>query len=241
MPNVATRVLVILLVASPSFTQTASENSTYQPNATSEQRAAVEDLKRRAEAGPAEAENELSKQYMEGKILKPDVPQAVKWVRAAAEQGLAEAQVNLAILYLEGRGVARDYTLGFSWMQKAANQDNPKAAYNLGMLYGLGRGVTQNIALGVQWYLKAAENGNPAGAYKMGMACQQGVTVPQDSVKAYMWYYIAASRYGYTPRPDVLRELGAKIGAKGIEEARRQAEVWIKAHPKQYPGPYEAP
>lgn len=233
--------LAILLFVSSGFTQTANDNSPYQPKATPGERAAAEDLKHRAESGSAEAQNELSKEYMEGKVFKRDVPQAVKWVRAAAEQGLAEAQVNLAILYLDGTGVTRDYAQGFSWMQKAANQDDPRAAYNLGMLYGLGRGVTQNIAQGVHWYLKAAENGSPEGAYKMGVAYEQGVTVPRDFVKAYMWYHIAASRYGYTPSDQPLREIGPKIGATGIQEARRQAELWIKAHPKQEPGPYVAP
>jgi uncharacterized protein len=178
---------------------------------------------------------------MDGKIFKRNVSEAVKWVRTAAEQGFAEAEVDLAILYLEGGGVTRDYAQGFSWMQKAANQGDPRAEYNLGNLYGLGRGVSQDVAQGVHWFLKAAEDGSPEGAYKMGIACEQGATVPRDLVKAYMWYYIGATRYGYAPSQQVLRELGPKIGAKAIEDARRQAELWIKAHPKQQPGPYVAP
>jgi hypothetical protein len=126
-------------------------------------------------------------------------------------------------------------------MQKAANQDDPAAAYNLALLYGLGRGVTKDIAQGVHWYLKAAENGSPVGAYKMGVACEQGVTVPRDLVKAYMWHYIAMSRYGYSPSQEVVRELGRKIGPNGIDDARRQADEWIKAHPKREAGPYVAP
>jgi TPR repeat protein len=221
--------------------QISSDNSPYQPSATTIERAAAEDLELRAEAGSAQAQNELSKQYMGGKIFKRNVPEAVRWVSAAANQGLAEAEVDLAILYLEGTGIPRDYSKGFSWMKKAADQDEPKAAYNLGNLYGLGRGVTQDVAQGVHWFLKAAELGNPAGAYKMGVASEQGASVPLDLVKAYMWYYIASSRYDYYWSKEPLREIGPKIGPKGIEDARKQAELWIEAHPKHQAGPYDAP
>jgi len=239
--NLVTRALATLLLVSSDFAQSAPDPSPYQPGVTQAEKAAAERLKRRAEAGSAEAQNELSKQYMAGKVFKRSVPEAEKWVRAAAEQGFAEAEVDLAILYLDGEGVSRDYAQGFSWMQKAANQGDPRAEYNLGNLYGLGRGVTRNTALGVQWFLKAAEDGSPEGAFKMGIACEQGVMAPRDLVKAYMWYYIGASRYSYAPSQQVLREIGPKIGPNGIEDARRKAEQWIKAHPKQEPGPYVAP
>jgi TPR repeat protein len=232
--------IFVLLGVLAGFTQAAKDKEPYRPDITAAQRAAAEKLKQEAEGGSAEAQNELSKEYMEGKIFSRDTSEAARWARAAAERGLAEAQVNLAILYLEGTAVPRDYSQGFSWMQKAANQDDPKAAYNLGMLYGLGRGVTQNIELGVHWYLKAAENGSPEGAYKMGIACEQGITVPRDLVKAYMWYYIS-SRSDYYWSKEPLREIGPKIGPNGIDEARREGELWIKAHPKREPGPYDAP
>ncbi len=211
--------------------QINSNDSTYQPNVTAAERAAAENLLRSAERGSAKAQSELSKAYMGGNVFKQNVPEAVRWVRAAAEQDLAEAEVDLAILYLEGSGVPRDDSKGFSWMKKAADQGNPKGEYNLGVLYGLGRGVAKDIPEGIRWYLRAAEGGHQKAAFNMGLAYEQGVGVPLDLVKAYMWHYIAAHRFGYFPSQELLRELSVKIGPAKVEEARKQAGEWVKAHP----------
>lgn len=213
------------------YAQTGGDGPAFQTGVTSTKKAAVIAILHSAESGSAKAQSELSKAYMEGTVLKRNVPEAVRWVTAAANQGFAEAEVNLAILYLEGMGVPQDYSKGFSWMKKAADQGNPKAEWNVGLLYGLGRGIKKDVNEGVRWYGKSAEAGDPEAAYDMGLAYEQGVGVPRDLEKAYMWHYLAANQFGYGPSQELLRELSAKLGPEKIEEARRQANDWIKAHP----------
>jgi TPR repeat protein len=230
--------LICLLIAGGSlFAQNKDGGSVFQPGATLTEKAAAENLRRSAEAGSAKAQSELSKAYMAGNVFKQNTAEAVKWVNAAANQGLAEAEVDLAILYLEGTGVSQDYSKGFFWMKKAADQGDAKAEYNVGALYGLGRGVTKDVPEGIRWYLKAAEAGHQAAAYNMGLAYEQGVGVPRDLVKAYMWHYLAANRLGYYPSKEILRELSTKLGPEKVEEGRRQATFWIKAHPNVTPVP----
>ena len=51
-----------------------------------------------AEAGDAEAQNNLGLMYFNGRGVAQDEAEAVAWYRRAAEQGFANAQYNLGAL-----------------------------------------------------------------------------------------------------------------------------------------------
>ena len=73
-----------------------------------------------AEAGDADAQFSLGVMYEQGKGIRQDYTEAVRWYRKAAEQGYAEAQYNLGVMYAEGQGVRQDEAEAVKWYRKAA-------------------------------------------------------------------------------------------------------------------------
>ena len=53
--------------------------------------------------------------YEDGKGLKQDYEESLRWYRRAADLGNTEAMTNLAILYKDGRGVEQDYSEAHRW------------------------------------------------------------------------------------------------------------------------------
>ncbi|HEY5720070.1 MAG TPA: tetratricopeptide repeat protein, partial [Gammaproteobacteria bacterium] len=76
-------------------------------------------MRRFAELGHAEAQNNLGA-MLENGVGTPAAPAAAAtWYRRAADQDLGEAQVNLARLYAEGKGVPKDPAAADYWTARA--------------------------------------------------------------------------------------------------------------------------
>ena len=119
-----------------------------------------------AEQGNAEAQFNLGNMYREGRGVRQDDAEAVRWYRQAAEQGDAQAQTNLGLMYANGLGVRQDDAEAFGWFRQAADQGFAIAQTNLGVMYDDGRGVRQDRALAQEWYGKACQNGDQDGCNK---------------------------------------------------------------------------
>ncbi|HHF6253696.1 TPA: tetratricopeptide repeat protein, partial [Haemophilus influenzae] len=75
-----------------------------------------------AEQGDAQAQFNLGTMYADGRGVKQDDVEAVKWFRKAAEQGVANAQAMLGFLYFLGkRGVQVNKSLAKEWFGKACD------------------------------------------------------------------------------------------------------------------------
>jgi len=81
--------------------------------------AAVNWMRRAAEAGHALAQHGMGFMYMEGDCVEQNGAEAVRWFTKAAEQGLAGSQATLAMMYDEGRGIERDPEKAREWYRKA--------------------------------------------------------------------------------------------------------------------------
>jgi len=81
----------------------------------------------KANAGDAEAQNNLGYVYADGRGVPQDDAQAVSWFRQAAEQGHADAQNNLGWMYDSGQGVPQDDAQAVSWYRQAAEQGDAGA------------------------------------------------------------------------------------------------------------------
>jgi TPR repeat protein len=219
-----------MLVRTGALAQIAIADPGLQVGTTTEQKAWAEDLRHRAEQGNAEAQFNLSQNYMDGHAFKQSWAETVKWLRASADQGFPEAQANLGGLYYLGKGVHRDYSQAVFWSQKAADQGNAKAEYNLGLMYALGQGVKKSNEDAVHWYLKSAEQGHQVAAYDVGIAYWYGMGIQQEQVKGYKWLLLAL-RFGWAQSKKALDAFGPTLGPTKLAEARRQANQWIKAHP----------
>ncbi|HHV6976807.1 TPA: tetratricopeptide repeat protein [Haemophilus influenzae] len=116
-----------------------------------------------AEQGNADAQFNLGLMYYNGRGVKQDDFEAVKWFRKAAEQGDADAQFNLGVMYAKGQGVKQDDVEAVKWYRKAAEQGYADAQAVLGFSYILGKGVQVNKSLAKEWLGKACDNGNQDG------------------------------------------------------------------------------
>ena len=81
-----------------------------------------EATKARAEAGDANAQNNLGAMYDNGTGVAENVQEAVKWYRLAAEQGDANSQFVLGLMYENGEGVSGNDVRAYIWYSVAAAQ-----------------------------------------------------------------------------------------------------------------------
>ena len=72
--------------------------------------------------------------YDEGKGVKKDYIEAVKWYRLSAELGNASAQSNLGLMYAEGQGVLKDYILAYMWFDLAFSNGSKNGLEGLKMV-----------------------------------------------------------------------------------------------------------
>ena len=131
----------------------------------------IEEIKRKANAGDAEAQYELGLWYL-GYYVSEFVPQddmeAAKWFRKAAEQGHAKAQYSLGLMYDEDNSLGpRDYVEAAKWFRKASEQEHAGAQYNLGLMHDEGKGMPKNSIEAYAWYLLAKANGNEESSKKI--------------------------------------------------------------------------
>ena len=93
-------------------------------NATAE----IEQIRKAAEQGDAEAQTILGACYLNGAGVPENKTEAIKWLRMAAEQGNALAQGALGVCYFRGDGVPENKTEAIKWFRMAAEQGNEEAA-----------------------------------------------------------------------------------------------------------------
>jgi TPR repeat protein len=77
-------------------------------------------LRVRAEAGDADAQNNLGFMYDFGEGVPQNYAEAARWFRLAADQGHADAQGMLGVLYNTGRGVPQDNVQAHMWYNLVA-------------------------------------------------------------------------------------------------------------------------
>ncbi len=111
----------------------------------------IDELRTRAEAGDAEAQNDLGVIYDNGNVLPQNLVQAVAWYLKAAEQGHAPAQANLAFAYANGRGVPRNDVEAVAWYRKGTAQGHRVSQMSLYRMYEDKRGVSEDDAEYIEW------------------------------------------------------------------------------------------
>lgn len=87
----------------------------------------IDEYKKKAEQGDAEAQCSLGDCYRLGLGVEQDYSAAFKWYQLSAEQGDPEAQFNLGSMCEKGLGVERNLELAIDWYRKSAEQDFEEA------------------------------------------------------------------------------------------------------------------
>ena len=183
----------------------------------------IDELRTKAEAGDAVAQNNLGRMYAKGQGVPKDYAIAVSWYRKAAQQGDTFAQNNLGRMYAKGQGVPKDYAIAVSWYRKAAQQGDAFAQNNLGNMYAKGQGVLKDYAIAVSWYRKAAQQGDTFAQNNLGNMYVKGQGVPKDYAIAVSWYCKAAQQ-GDTFAQNNLGNMYAED--QGVSKDDTMAVLW---------------
>ena len=194
----------------------------------------IDELKKAAEQGDAQAQCNLGLCYAFGYGVEKNLSEAVKWWRKAAEQGYAQAQCNLGISYANGDGVEKNPTEAVKWYRKAAEQGYAPAQCNLGVFYAFGNGIEKNLSEAVKLLRKAAEQGYAQAQFNLGICYDLGKGVEKNLSEAVKWYRKAAEQG--------IAEAQFFLGAcydlgNGVEKNLREAVKWYRKAAEQGDAP----
>lgn len=149
---------------------------------------ALDAFKTLAEAGNADAMNEIGFMYDNGTGVELDYGKAMEWYEKAVDEGNVEAMANIGFLYEYGNGVDQDFAKAMECYEKAADRGVPVAMNQMGNFYYLGTGIEQDFSKAMEWYEKAADSGNEAAMTNLAYMYHMGIGVEQNYTKAIEWY-----------------------------------------------------
>jgi TPR repeat protein len=181
---------------------------------------ALKALQQRADAGDADAQCGLGKQYEFALGVRQDYKQAALWLQKSAEQGDIIAQVELGVVFDK----MQDYAQALVWYRKAAEQGNARAVYNVGLAYQEGEAVPKDMAQANAWYRKAADQGDVLAQTNLAVNYEYGFGIPQDYRQAADWYRKAAEQ----GTAEAQYGLGfLYLHGNGVPKDDAQASIWM--------------
>ena len=144
-----------------------------------------------AEAGNAEAQNNVGYMYEEGLGVPQNYLLAMNWYRQAADNGLAEAQHNMGMLYHHGYGVAENLGEAFRWFKMAADQELAESEYMLALAFENGEGTELDYLEAKRLFLSAARKNYVPAQLMYAFMLQAGEGGDSEPFSAYVWGKIA--------------------------------------------------
>jgi TPR repeat protein/DNA-binding XRE family transcriptional regulator len=165
-------------------------------------KAELDELKKAAESGDADAIAKLSDFYYKTAVYSyntKDYEMSAKLYRNAAELGHTGACINLGVQYHFGKGLLRDYEQAMYWYTQSDTvpgpygTGNPWARCNIGDLYRDGFGVDRDYAAALEWYQKSADLEFPLADLRIGELYERGLGVERDLRVAAKYYEKAAN------------------------------------------------
>jgi len=176
----------------------------------------TDELTAEAAQGDIAAQLFLAYRYRDGKGVKKDYAEAMRWAHLAADRGDAEAMDFVGWMYFAGLGVKRNTTIAVGYFKAAAGK-SAQAAWNLGQCYFGAQGVDQDVPRALGVWKKAAEMGHGRAASTAAMVYLAGEGVAADAAEARK----LAERAAELNDPSGLVVLGEiRFQAGEIEEAR---------------------
>ena len=144
-----------------------------------------------ANAGIAQAQNNMGHMYEEGLGVAQNYTTALDWYRKAADSGLAEAQQNVGLLYFYGYGVAENAREAVRWFQMAADQSLAAGEYMLALASQQGKGTSLDYAKARRLFLSSARKNYGDAQLMYAYMLQAGEGADSMPMSAYVWGKIA--------------------------------------------------
>lgn len=156
----------------------------------------IDELKRAAKAGDADAQCKLGDAYMFGDGVQHNQTTAIKWYRKAADQEHPLAMAHMGAFYATGVSIGHDYPHLDKWLNTAALAGNADAHRAIGELLCTGRfremQMPRNLLKGLGYYVQAAKLGDPESQCRVGEMYYHGVGFSLDRAEAAEWFEKAA-------------------------------------------------
>jgi localization factor PodJL len=175
--------------------------------------------------GDPSASFEVGARFAEGKGVRQDFREAVKWYTRAATQGFAIAQYRLATLHERGLGVDTDTARAKIWYERAARQGNVKAMHNLAVLIAGGKAGPTDYGSAAHWFTEAAERGLADSQFNLAILLENGLGVSKDLAKAYKWFGLAA-RSGDADADRRRKGLVSKLDPSAVAASDASISQW---------------
>ena len=151
----------------------------------------IEELKKAAESGDAEAQSQWGLLLATGESVPQDVEEALTWLRQAAQQGEVTAMFNLGIILENGLGREPDLDEAALWYWQAAELGDTQAKMKLGTMLIKGLGFTPGSPA-VHAIEASAEKGYPYAQSFYAKLHLEGVGVEPDNEMAEKWFRLSA-------------------------------------------------
>jgi TPR repeat protein len=133
-----------------------------------------------AEKGDPFLQNELGIIYFMGKLVPPNIPEALKWFTKAAEQGNIEAQMYAGHLCSGLYPETMDYEKSLYWHTKLAEKGDAEAQFQVGFHLFHGMGTPIDLPKSIEWCVKASDQGHLFAKLHLGGCYVMGSGVPKD-------------------------------------------------------------
>jgi TPR repeat protein len=180
-------------------------------------------LEREARQGNSRAARELGLLHL--KVPRPDLPQAVDWLRRASTEGDAKATRALAWVLSEGPSRMQDVPQALGLYRQAAADGDPDAHYRLGVMLFEGRAGEADQAAGAEHIRVAALAGVHRAQLDLAHLYAQGAGVEKSLLKSFDWLRRAAEEL-----PRAATELGRMYErGEGVGVDHEQALRWYRS------------
>jgi TPR repeat protein len=153
--------------------------------------------------GNANDQYTLGLMLLDGRNVRQDDPDGIKWLQAAADGGSSDAQALLGALYARGVVLSKNNHEAERWLTLAAKQGNVSALTMLGGMYADGWILTKDLGMAVKCYIEAIRRGGAHAALFLGSIYHSGHYVSdgvvQDYPEAAKWFRIATNSGSFPP------------------------------------------
>ena len=186
-------------------------------------------VRKAAEKGDPQAENNLGVSYILGLGTEKDVPTGIDWLNKAARQGDGTALSNLALLYHTGLGVPRDDAHAVDlYLQAAAKGES---ATTLAFMYCRGEGTQQNFQNAAALFASGANAGGTIDAYEAALASAIGRGAPVNLELACFFLLVATRFKGFALAVTAQNLVAASLSPAQMKAAVSRFTSWRQARP----------
>jgi len=230
MRSVLAGIVMLSLMAGPAMAQPPVSKADNPPPlvvARAQPRTLAE-LTTAAEQGDGDAANTIGGMYADGKGVRQDNAEAVRWYRRSGDLGSQWGLLNLGFNYSRGTlGLKTDEVEALRLYRLCAAKGNAFCQQNIGAMYNNGQaGLNKDPAEARRWYIMAADQGNPSAQYNIGLNYLRGnAAFPQSDTEAAVWFgkvVAQAKSWDRYPEPAVVRMVGQAFYRLALlEEAGR--------------------